>query len=245
MRTKILKIISNNILSRIGITKNAFYSDLYQSHNKKRLEHLASLGLDIAGRTVLEVGAGIGDHTNFFLEKGCEIVSSDAREENIKVLASRYPEIKVLLLNLDEPPMNYEELFDIVYCYGLLYHLSRPAEAIDFMAKCTKKFLLLETCVSFGNDVSVNLCRENRLDPTQALSGSGCRPTRKWVYKQLKKHFEFVYLPITQPNHEEFPTDWTSFQTKNGLSRSIFIGSRELLKNSLLTETIPLKQTRI
>ncbi len=43
-----------------------FQSEHYQRHNEKRLEHLASLNLPIADSTVLEVGAGIGDHTGFF-----------------------------------------------------------------------------------------------------------------------------------------------------------------------------------
>ncbi len=44
----------------------SFATDDYRRHNSRRLEHLATLGLDLAGRKVLEVGAGIGDHTSFF-----------------------------------------------------------------------------------------------------------------------------------------------------------------------------------
>jgi hypothetical protein len=52
---------------------DVFHSAHYQRHNQRRQEHLASLGLDISGATVLEVGAGIGDHTSFFLDRGCQI----------------------------------------------------------------------------------------------------------------------------------------------------------------------------
>lgn len=46
-----------------------FHSYDYLRHNARRLEHLASLGLPITGRSVLEVGAGIGDHSHFYIDR--------------------------------------------------------------------------------------------------------------------------------------------------------------------------------
>ena len=40
------------------------HSENYLRINGRRLEHLASLGLPLDGRTVLEVGAGLGDLTD-------------------------------------------------------------------------------------------------------------------------------------------------------------------------------------
>jgi hypothetical protein len=234
--------ISNT--SRVFTLEKSFLSHHYQRHNQRRLEHLASLGLNITGLTVLEVGAGIGDQTSFFLDRDCRIVTSDARQENIEILRSRYPDVRVLHLDLDNPPLTFGKLFDIVYCYGLLYHLKNPTRAIEFMAYCCRKVLLLETCVSFGDEVLLNPCSEDAANPTQAISGMGCRPTRRWVYNQLKKYFEFVYLPITQPNHEEFPIDWTSPPPKKILTRCVFIASRQTIVNKLLTEEIPMEQKR-
>lgn len=224
--------------------EGAFLSYHYQRHNQRRLEHLASIGLNIANFTILEVGAGIGDHTSFFIDRGCQIVTSDARQENIEILHSRYPYVKVLHLDLDSPPETFNKVFDIIYSYGLLYHLKNPSEAIKFMSCCCRKMLLLETCVSFGNENLLNLCAEDILNPTQSYAGRGCRPTRRWVYSQLKRHFEFVYLPVTQPNHEEFPIDWTRPPSKQILTRAVFVASREQINNKLLVEEIPMKQIR-
>ena len=223
---------------------DVFNSYHYQRHNQRRLEHLVSLGLDIAGSSVLEVGAGIGDHTNFFLDRGCQVVSTEARPENLEILNLRYPHITVRHLDLDNPDPTFNELFDIIYSYGLLYHLKNPIEAIEFMSRCCRKMLLLETCVSFGEEELINPCTEPAESPSQAVSGQGCRPTRKWVYNQLKQYFDFVYMPITQPHHEEFPIDWASPPTTEILTRAVFIASRKKLNNQLLTENIPLKQKR-
>ncbi len=66
------------LLKLPGSPKDVFLSYHYQRHNQRRLEHLATLGLSIAGSTVLEVGAGIGDHTSFFLDRGCHVVCTEA-----------------------------------------------------------------------------------------------------------------------------------------------------------------------
>ena len=223
---------------------DVFQSIQYQRHNQRRQEHLASLGLNLTDATVLEVGAGIGDHTSFFLDRGCEVVSTEGRQENLEILRYRYPNLEVRHLDLDNPDPNFNKLFDIVYCYGLLYHLQNPVAAIDFMSRCCQKMLLLETCVSFGDEELMNPCGEVAEHPSQAISGQGCRPTRLWIYKQLKQHFEFVYMPITQPNHEEFPLDWTLPASTNILTRSVYIASRQPLDNPFLIDSIPMKQKR-
>jgi ubiquinone/menaquinone biosynthesis C-methylase UbiE len=239
-----IKNIVKKIFGRNSSPKDAFLSYHYQRHNQRRLEHLASLGLDLHGATVLEVGAGIGDHTSFFIDRGCQVVSTDARESNLDILRSRYPHIKVRHLDCDQPDAEFDDRFDMVYCYGLLYHLRKPAEAIDFMSRRCKKMLLLETCVSMGDGDSINLCAEDADNPTQAISGKGCRPTRYWVYTQLKKHFEHVYLPTTQPNHEEFPVDWRVSPGPNRLTRAVFVASRHKLDNKFLIQEIPMQQAR-
>jgi SAM-dependent methyltransferase len=242
MVSTIRKIVRALLRSRTS--RNAFLSYCYQRHNQRRLEHLASLGFDFAGSSVLEVGAGIGDHTSFFLDRGCQVVTSDARRTNLEILRSRYPDLRVLQMDLDDPPGMFNEVFDIVYSYGLLYHLKNPSEAIEFMSRCCGNMLLLETCVSFGDGESINFVKEDMANPSQATSGEGCRPTRKWVYDQLKRHFEFVYLPVTQPNHEEFPIDWSSSPPEDRLSRAIFIASRKKITHNLLFEEILMKQIR-
>lgn len=241
---KTIKALVRRAMYLVMSPSTAFLSADYQRINQRRLEHLASLGLDIDGRTILEVAAGIGDHTSFFIDRGCRVVSTEARKENLKILRSRYPGIEVRHLDVEKADPGFRETFDVVYCYGCLYHLQHPGAAIEVMARHCGKLLLMETCVSYADAELLNPCDENPGDPTQSVSGHGCRPTRKWVYNQLKKYFEFVYLPKTQPWHEQFPLDWTTAPPENKLTRAIFVASREKLNNGCLTEGIPLKQER-
>jgi len=225
-----------------------FHSDHYLNHNLKRLQHLDSLNIDFNNKSVLELGAGIGDHTDFLLSKNIsEILVTDARKENLDYLNKKYQDnkrVEVAFLDM-EMPLKLEKKYDIIYCYGLLYHLSNPEKAIVFMGEHCKYYLLLETSVSFGDNETINLCDENINNPSQAFSGKGCRPTRIWVNKQLKKYFRHIYMPITQPDHEEFPIDWLIKENhKAKHARSIFIASNIKLNNLLLTENIPYKQNR-
>ena len=99
--------------------------------------------------------------------------------------------------------------------------------------------LLLSTCVSMGNEDEMHRVNEQKLSPTQAFSGYGCRPTRVWIVNQLKKYFDFVYLPITQPSHPEFITDWKNKDHGGKLQRAVFIASRKPINNPLLVDGIP------
>jgi hypothetical protein len=243
--TSLLRQFANRVFpNRTGIALANFNSWHYLRHNARRLEHLATLGLPVAGRNVLEVGAGIGDHTHFYLDRGCQVITTEGREENFTILKQRYPKLDTYQLDLDDPQPAFHGPFDLIHCYGVLYHLNKPIEAIAFLASLCRELLLLETCVSFGEDDNLNPCSEKADDATQALSGVGCRPTRRWVVNQLKRHFARVYLPLTQPWHEEFPIDWTAGTTQAPFSRAVFIASRNALNNPLLSEEIPLKQKR-
>ena len=61
------------------VPEGAFLSMHYLRHNARRLEHLAGLGLPLHGRSVVEFGAGVGDHTAFYLDRDCAVTATDAR----------------------------------------------------------------------------------------------------------------------------------------------------------------------
>lgn len=190
------------------------------------------------------MGAGIGDHTSFFLDRGCDVIVTEAQEQNLAVLRERYPDLDVRQLDLNDPPPQPIEV-DTVYCYGVLYHLERPAAAIEWMARCAQSLLLLETCVSAASAEEVYPFFETAADPENAVTGRGCRPTRSWVRRELSKQFPHVYMPLTQPWHEEFPLDWSLPELdQKPLIRAVFIASRAPLVNDLLSEELPSRQVR-
>jgi hypothetical protein len=223
-----------------------FHSNHYLRHNARRLEHLGSLQIPVSGMSVLEVGAGIGDHSHYYLDRGCRMTITEARPENVRYLRKRYPACRIQALDMEHPTPVEGGPFDVLHCYGLLYHLNDPGRALEFLGQSTRKLLFLETCVSFGDVVeAVNPTKEPRYSPTQAYSGMGCRPTRAWLFHRLETLFKHVYVPKAQPWHEEFPVDWTAPEKhKAPLQRAIFIGSKEPLENCQLVPSLIAHQER-
>jgi FkbM family methyltransferase len=224
-------------------TIGSFRDSHYLRHNQRRQEHLASLGLPLEGRSVLELGAGIGDHTTFFIDRNCSVCVSEGRPELYELLRERYHWMRTELLDLEKPNPQFNDLFDVVYAYGVLYHLRDPAFALEEMSRWCGSLLLLETCVSTGDDLAVNLVSEAREDATQSVGGEGCRPTRPWIFNALRERFAHVYATVTQPWHPEFPLDWDS-PAQSALMRAVFVASRSPLELPTLTSRLPVRQCR-
>lgn len=205
--------------------------------NKARMDHLASLNLPIEGKSVLEVGAGIGLLTGFFEGRGCQVLSTDARADNVAENKKRHPSRRVATLDLERPQdIARAGRFDIVFCYGTLYHLAAPEPALRALSEVSD-MILLETCLSRGtDDANVNVGEEHTMN--QAYSGVGSRPTRAWVVNRLRLLWGHGYISLTQPRHPDFPLDWTAPPEREN-TRAIFVGTRNALENPILSEEVP------
>lgn len=232
-------------------TSEYFAALSYARHNARRLEHLASLGLDLDGKTVLEVGAGVGDLTGFFLDRGCAVTCVEPRAENYQRYAELFPlrrfpdNVRAQLFNIDVESVGQliTDTFDVVFCYGLLYHLHDPETVLRMLAERCTGLLLLETCVSAGPGEALNPVDEPAENATQSFHGGGCRPTRPWVFNRLKGLFPHVYVPATQPAHEQFPLDWSAV-SDDVLTRAVFVAARQPLAAPLLLDHLPDRQAR-
>lgn len=239
--------------------KEIFSSDHYVRHNMRRLEHLASLGLPLYRRTVLELGAGIGDHTLFYLDRGCSVTALEGREENVEAARARlagemtrYPDqyANYLAFDLDDPAKAEQsariEPAEIVHCYGILYHLRNPLSMLRWSREKCLDILIVETALSAGAEERIAPEKENIAMASQALSGLGSRPTRQWVFNTLKRLFPFVYVPCSQPSHEEFPLDWRPSQlTGKPLIRGVFVASLRPLGSPALLDRPPERQSSV
>lgn len=217
--------------------------------NARRLEHLAALQLPLHGKTVLEVGAGIGDLTPFFLDRGCRVTSIEPRGENVEIFRGRYrdngiwPADALRIVQTDAYRLADQiniPVHQIVFCYGLLCHLDQPERVLRTLAQRCGEMLLLETVVSYGiDDERLVFDVEDASDPTNSITGTTCCPSRAWVFTRLRALFEHVYVPLTQPRHDAFPLDWRHAKPPAGPSRATFIASRIPLRNLLLVPHIP------
>ena len=180
-----------------------FNDSTYINFDQVRFENFDKLGIDFKNKNILELGSGIGNHTNFLLTKKPKfIVSIEGREDNFEVLKKtiKSKKVKNVLHDLEKPIPDFNMKFDWVYNYGLLYHLKNPFEFIDNLSDVNHENMILETCIELDGE-------ENNLNEgsqqSQALNGVGSRPN---IYKLVEKFntiYEQVYYP-EQPNHRWF-----------------------------------------
>lgn len=205
--------------------------------NRARLEHLASLGLPLQGRRVLDVGAGPGHLAQFFLQRGCDVVCLEGRAENLERMRELYPRLEIRLFDVERDDWSDLGRFDVVFCYGLLYHLEDPFRAIRQMASVCDDLLLVSTMVA-DHELPLVRMEEETAAYTQALRSVGCRPTPSFVTLALRTvGFEQVYAPLEPPDHPDFRFSWRndlSSQRDGHLLRCVFVASRRPLENPAL-----------
>jgi SAM-dependent methyltransferase len=205
--------------------------------NAARLDHLASLNLPIDGRRILEVGAGVGHLTQFFVERDCSVVVTDARTENVDELRRRLPDVDASEADVEES-LEHLGSFDVVFCYGLLYHLESPLRALRNMAAVCEDLLLIETMVCDAR-LSVLRLEDETTSVNQALRGLAHRPSPSYLALALNRvGFDHVYAATDPPNHPDYRFSWLGNMdtARDGaLLRGVFVASRRPLANGGLT----------
>jgi len=219
---------------------SVFDRPAYVDVTEARLAHLRSLNLPIAGKTVIDLGCGIGRLSEFFVELGCDVFCVDGREDNIHQLRKFYPSRKTAIVDLETEDLFKYGIFDIVFCYGILYHLSDPFGFIKRISKICKEMLIIETCITDALDPILYLVKESQADASQALYGVGSRPSPSYITTCLKlAGFSYIYVPRELPNHKQFRYRMVndhSHLKNGGPIRNIFIASHKDLANDELRQ---------
>jgi hypothetical protein len=234
----------------MSLPERVFHSLRYLRSNSRRLEHLARLDLPIASRSVLEIGAGIGDLTSFFLDRGCTVTSTEPRAENVAIFRKRLGEdplwppeqLRIVQSDVGSLKANGVGAHQIVFCYQVLNFTANPEEMLETLSAFCTELLLIECSALSGPDQDreiLELRDQDESDPGGSLAGRGCLASRPWIFNRLKRLFEHVYMPLVQPAFDRFKSDWRVDLEDRAKYRAIFIASRAPLQNPLLVEEIP------
>ena len=167
-----------------SVFTNPVYVEARQARLRNLLAHIDPASL--AGKRVLELGSGSGELGQAFVELGCTVVSVDARPEHIMRLRAQYPKREAHVADLEQWDFSCLGYFDVILCFGLLYHLATPA---DFLAECARstQTIYLESIVIDSAEAVVQVCEEDgsTAGSDQSFSGRGCRPSPAWIATTL------------------------------------------------------------
>lgn len=154
---------------------------------------LAGLRDQVRLESAIDVGCGVGDFSKFLSDLGLRVLAVDGRESNVAEAKSRYPHIEFLAT--DAESIHSEEMgkFDLVLCFGLLYHLENPFRVVRHLRNLTSQILLVETACVPDSAPSMMLLDEGVAED-QGLNYVAFYPSQSCVIKMLyRAGFPFVY----------------------------------------------------
>ena len=211
-----------------------FDSEAAVQINRARLEWLESVALPVGGKRVLDAGAGVGHFARFYLDRGCVVTAIDGRPENIEALRSRQPHVDAYVADVQQD-LTHLGQFEIVHCFGLLYHLESPIAALRNLHAVCGELLILETMVCDSSQPLALLADESST-ANQALAGLGCRPTPSFIVLALNRvGFPHVYGATIRPRHPDFEFTWRDNLdvARDGHNlRSMFVATRNPLRDA-------------
>lgn len=180
----------------------------YESYNAARetvvRKALADVGAQSPLSTCLDVGCGVGYFSAFLISLGLHVTGVDGRAENAEEAARRVPQASFQTANVEDAQLAKLGCFDVVLCFGLLYHLENPFCAIRNLYRLTGKVLLVESMCAPGNEPSMQLLDEFHGED-QGLNYIAFYPTESCLVKMLyRAGFPYVFAFVTPPDHVDF-----------------------------------------
>ncbi len=155
-------------------------------------------------RTAADVGCGVGYFSRFLREMGFRVVAFDGREANIEEAKRRNPEIEFHVADVEDPALQKLGSFDLVLCFGLLYHLENPLQTLRNLCPLTDKLLLIESACIPGEVPILYLRDEVELED-QGIRCLVSYPSEGCLIKMgYRAGFPFVYRFTSLPVHEDF-----------------------------------------
>lgn len=139
------------------------------------LDRLAAAGT--TSRTCLDVGSGPGWFAERLVARGLEVVGLEGRADLVAEAARRVPGARFVHADVQsEAVLAAARPADLVFCFGLLYHLESPVRALRHLRALTGRVLLLETQLTPGDAAVFRLVEEGR-NQTQGLTYHALIPT--------------------------------------------------------------------
>ena len=202
-----------------------FDAKLYEGLNKARAEvvsrllkeQIPKLGLS----TAADIGSGPGFFSSLLRGLGMGVVAVDGRKENVEEAKRRYPEITFRVGNVEDEELCDLGHFDLVLCFGLLYHLENPLLAIHNLRAITGSLLLVDSVIFPGDEPVMALIDEEPLQD-QGLRHLAFYPTESCLIKML---FRAGYLNVfkfrQQPIHPDYHAKADSRRVRTVLAASL------------------------
>jgi len=176
-------------------------------------------------QSTINVGCGLGHFASFLKVLGFDVTAVDGRQQNVDETRRRHANIRVLQLDAQDPQLPALGKFDLVLCFGLLYHL-----ATRHLKEMRGKLLLVAAVPA---DEPIMAMIEESLHEDQGLNHIAFYPTDACLLKMFyHAGFTHTYMFGMHPDHP----DYFARRLKPRI-RSMLAGSHTPLDSKLLVRT--------
>jgi len=216
------------------MTQRVFDQSHYDSLNSSRgavvWNLLSQLKEPLGLRTAIDVGCGLGYFSSLLKSLGFEVTGVDGRQENVEEARRRNPGMRFERYDAEDPAFRELGRFDVVFCFGLLYHLENPLLVIRHLNAMTNVLLLVESVIFPGEEPVMGLVDESPFED-QGLSHLAFYPTEACLEKMMfRSGFSFVYAFTVKPDHPGFRN-----LSHKPRVRTMLAASRESVSSDFLT----------
>jgi SAM-dependent methyltransferase len=210
-----------------------FDADHYDKLNSSRGASVNALLVELkrllALETAVDVGCGLGYFSGLLAKLGLQVSAVDGRQQNVDEAQRRHPGVNFRQVDAQDAALRSLGTFDLVFCFGLLYHLENPLFTIRSLYAMTKALLLVESVIFPGDEPVMALIDEAHLDD-QGLNHIAFYPTEACVVKMLyRSGFNYIYGFAQQPEHPEYH--------REGIARRV--------RTMLVASSAPLETTQL
>ena len=171
-------------------------------------------------KKILDAGCGNGEIALSFFRLGSDVTIADARQEHLSAISKKYPSIKTLKLDF-ENPFSFGSKFDVTLSIGTLCHVKNYEKHLKDLCLRTKD-LILETSVCDSDDPNVSFeINEDKSIHGLSFSGKGSRPSAAKIEKILIENgMSFIRLDVPDLNFDKYIYDW---QVSNSNNKALFL----------------------
>jgi tRNA (mo5U34)-methyltransferase len=182
----------------------AHYRQLIETRGETIRAWVRQLKTSLPLSSAVDAGCGIGFFAQILHEFGLEVTAFDGRIGNVEEARRRFPGIRFDVGDIENPRIRELGRFDLVVCFGLLYHLENPFLAIRNLRALTGSALILES-MCFPDNEPWMVLREESSHEDQSLTDVAFYASEGCLVKMLyRAGFAGVYRVAVLPEHDDF-----------------------------------------
>lgn len=185
-------------------------------------------------RSCVDVACGPGWFSERLAKLGLDVTGIEGRIELVEEAIRRVPRLTFRQVDVEsEVAMHDLGTFDLVFCFGLLYHIENPFRVVRNLERATGQVLLLETMVYPSDEPILRFVDEGSYSD-QGLTYHAVIPSRLTLAKMLRTAgFTWVAEYTGGVDHTDFIENAEQYRR-----RGVFIAARMPL-DVLDAEVIP------